>query len=67
MGYISRVQIIQRANNTRQFYLICPAPFAEAMELEKGEQVEWVIQDKYTIEIRRERPAKSRKGETHER
>jgi bifunctional DNA-binding transcriptional regulator/antitoxin component of YhaV-PrlF toxin-antitoxin module len=67
MGYLSRVQVIQRANNTRQFYLICPAPLAEAMELEKGEQIEWVIADKHTIEIRREKPTKARKGEVHER
>jgi bifunctional DNA-binding transcriptional regulator/antitoxin component of YhaV-PrlF toxin-antitoxin module len=53
MGYLSKVQVIERANNTRQFYLICPAPLAEAMELEKGEPIEWVIEDKATLILRR--------------
>jgi len=67
MGYLSRIQVIQRGNGSRQFYIMCPAPLAEALEIQKGEQIDWVIQDKYTIEIRRERPAKARKGEAHER
>lgn len=54
MGFISKVQVIERANNTRQFYFICPAPLAEAMEFEKGESIEWVVVDKSTLTIRRE-------------
>lgn len=53
MGYVSKVQLIERANRTRQFYLICPAPLAEAMELEKGEPIEWVIEDRHTLVIKR--------------
>jgi len=67
MGYITRVQVIERAKGSRQFYIMCPSPVAEALELKKGEQIDWVIQDKYTIEIRRERPAKGRKGEAYDR
>jgi hypothetical protein len=62
MGYLSRVQVIERKGGSRQFYIMCPSPLAEALELQKGEQIDWVIQDKYTIEIRRERPGKGRKG-----
>lgn len=47
------MQVIERANNTRQFYMICPAPLAEALELEKGEEVEWVIETNKKIIIRR--------------
>ena len=61
MGYLSKVQVIERANQTRQFYLICPAPLAEALELEKGEPLEWIIKDRHTFEIRRSRS--SRRGE----
>src|ERR1700683_1396912 len=43
MGYLSKVQLIERANRTRQFYLICPAPLAEALELQKGEAIEWIV------------------------
>jgi len=53
MGYLSKVQVIERANQTRQFYLICPAPLAEALELEKGEAIEWVVQDRATLLLRR--------------
>ena len=53
MGYLSKVQVIERANQTRQFYLICPAPLAEALELEKGEEIEWVVEDRATLVLRR--------------
>lgn len=53
MGYESSVQVIERANHTRQFYLICPAPLAEALELEKGEAIEWIVVDKHTLTIKR--------------
>lgn len=54
MGYISKLQVIQRGDKNRQYYLICPAPLAQALELEKGESVEWVIEDKTTITIKRQ-------------
>jgi bifunctional DNA-binding transcriptional regulator/antitoxin component of YhaV-PrlF toxin-antitoxin module len=53
MGYHSKLQVIQRGNRNRQYYLICPAPLAAALELEKGESLEWVIKDRYTFEVRR--------------
>ena len=69
MAYKSTVQVIERANDTRQFYLICPAPLARAMELEKGEIIDWVVEDKYTLVIKRARPSKStrRREVQHER
>ena len=53
MGFLSKVQVIERANNTRQFYLICPAPLAQALELQKGEEIEWVVEDKATLIVKR--------------
>lgn len=54
MGYRSKVQVILRGSNQqRQFYFICPAPLAEALEIEKGETIEWVVEDKRTLIIRR--------------
>lgn len=63
MAYISKLQVIERGHN-RQYYLICPAPLAAALELEKGESLEWVMKDKYTFEIRRAKP--SGKKASHE-
>jgi hypothetical protein len=54
MGFQSKVQVIERANKTRQFYFICPAPLAEAMEFKKGETIEWVVVDKCHLTIKRE-------------
>ena len=53
MGYQSRVQVIQRGGKNRQYYLICPAPLAQALEIEKGEIVEWVVEDKHTLLLKR--------------
>ena len=53
MGFVSKVQVIQRGERNRQFYFICPAPLAQALEIEKGEHIEWVVEDKQTLKIRR--------------
>jgi hypothetical protein len=53
MGYLTKVQVIERAKGQRQFYLICPAPLAQALEIEKGETIEWVVEDKWTLSVRR--------------
>jgi hypothetical protein len=62
MGYHSKIQVIERANRTRQFYLICPAPLAEALEFAKGEEIEWVVEDKATLVLKRPQAVSSRKG-----
>ncbi len=53
MAYRSTVQVIQRGEKNRQYYLICPAPLAQALEIEKGEVVEWVVEDRHTLRITR--------------
>ena len=53
MGYFSKVQVIQRGEKNRQYYLICPAPLAQALEMEKSETIEWVVEDKQTLILRR--------------
>ena len=66
MGYVSRVQVIERAGGSRQFYLMCPAQLAEALEMKKGEEIEWVVENKHTLVIRR-RPGRRREARPHER
>ena len=53
MGYISKIQVINRGPTNRQYYMICPASLAQALEIQKGELVEWVVEDKKTITLRR--------------
>jgi hypothetical protein len=68
MGYFSKVQVIERAKGQRQFYLICPAALAQALEMEKGETIEWVVEDKWTLRIRRgEAKAAQARRRSHER
>ena len=52
MGYPTRVQLIQR-QESQQWYINFPAPLAQAMEFQKGEVIEWVIQDRNTLVLRR--------------
>lgn len=56
MGYLASVQVIQRGGKNRQYYVICPAPLAQALEITKGEILEWVVEDKYTLTLKRTRP-----------
>ncbi|MGO8788608.1 MAG: hypothetical protein ACLQVL_14675 [Terriglobia bacterium] len=53
MAYESTVQVIQRGGKNRQWYLICPAPLAQALEIEKGEVIEWVVEDWHTLVLKR--------------
>jgi len=64
MGYQSTVQVIRRGGKNRQYYLICPAPLAQALEIEKGEVIEWVVEDKHTLILKRtpSRPSQPRRA-----
>ena len=66
MGYFSKLQVIQRGDKNRQYYLICPAPLAAALELEKGEELEWIIKDRHTFQIRRDKAAPRVPRSSHE-
>lgn len=61
MAYESTVQVIRRGEKNRQYYLICPAPLAQALEIEKGEIIEWVVEDTYRLTLRRRKRTRARK------
>jgi len=63
MAYLTKLQVIQRGGQNRQYYLSCPAPLAAALEMEKGEKLEWVIKDRNTFEIRRVQTDTRKKAE----
>jgi antitoxin component of MazEF toxin-antitoxin module len=44
MGFPTKIQLIKRANS-EQWYINFPSAVAQAMEFEKGEQVQWLIDD----------------------
>jgi len=52
MGYPTTVQLIAR-KNTEQWYVNFPAAVARALDFEKGEIVEWTIQSRSEITLKR--------------
>jgi hypothetical protein len=53
MGYPTKVQLINRKKTANQYYINFPTALAEAMEFEKGETVEWIIEDKANLVLHR--------------
>lgn len=54
MGYKTKVQMVNR-KYSKQYYVVMPVPLAEAIEIEKGEVVEWVVVDKQKLVLKRRR------------
>lgn len=52
MGHVVKIQRVDRGK-TRSFYLNFPVALADAMDVEKGEQFEWVLEDKNTVWLHR--------------
>ena len=52
MGYQTKVQLIKRAKSD-QWYINLPAQLAQAMEFEQSEPVEWFVEDKATLALKR--------------
>jgi antitoxin component of MazEF toxin-antitoxin module len=57
MGYPVKLQKVERPTN-RSFYINLPAALADAFQLVKGEDLEWFIEDKNTLILRRKNPIK---------
>ena len=58
MGYSVRIQKVERPTNT-SFYVNFPAALAAAARIEKGEEMEWLVEDRNTFILRRTRTRKS--------
>jgi hypothetical protein len=52
MGYPTKVQLIQR-KASEQWYINFPSAVAQAMDFSRGETVEWHIEDKSLLALRR--------------
>lgn len=52
MGFPTKVQLIKRVKS-EQWYINFPAAVAQAMEFARGEIVEWIIEDKGQLVLRR--------------
>jgi hypothetical protein len=58
MGFPTKIQLIKRAAS-EQWYINFPSAVAQAMEFERGEVVEWVIEDKQHLTLKRTKPSQS--------
>jgi hypothetical protein len=52
LGFPTKVQLIKR-QSSEQWYINFPSAVAQAMEFSRGETVEWIIEDKSTLALRR--------------
>ena len=48
MGYPVKIQKVERPTN-KSYYVNLPAALAAAVEIEKGEECEWLIDDRNTF------------------
>ena len=55
MGYPVKLQKVERPTN-RSYYINFPTAVAEALHVEKGEEFEWIIEDKNTLILKRMNP-----------
>lgn len=60
MGYPTKVQKVQRPTN-RSYYVNLPVALAEAIGVQKGEEMEWFLEDKNTLLLTRVRKQKMRR------
>jgi len=52
MGFPTKVQLIKR-QASQQWYINFPSAIAQAMEFSRGETVEWIVEDKALLALRR--------------
>lgn len=55
MAYKTKIQLIER-KTSEQWYIFFPMAIARAMEFEKSEELEIIIQSKTEITIKRKNP-----------
>ena len=52
MGYVTKIQKVERPTN-QSFYVNLPSALAQAMNIEKGEKFEWLIENKNLLLLQR--------------
>jgi len=57
MGHKIKIQRVERGT-TKSFYVNFPAALAEAARISKGEEMEWLLEDRDTFILRRVKPQK---------
>lgn len=60
MGYLTKIQKVERPTN-QSFYVNLPSALAQAMDIEKGEEFEWIIENKNLLILQRVKKIKNKK------
>ena len=58
MGHPTKIQLIKR-QTSEQWYVNFPAALTQAMEFDKGEVWEWIVEDNNQLVLRRQIPVAS--------
>lgn len=58
MGYPVKLQKVERPTN-RSYYINFPTALAEAIQAQKGEEFEWLLEDRNTLILQRLKPISS--------
>lgn len=57
MGFVTKIQRVDRPTN-QSFYVILPSALAQSFGVEKGEEFEWIIEDKNILLLQRSKAKK---------
>ena len=52
MSYKTKIQKVNRPTN-QSYYVNLPSTLAQAMNIEKGEEFEWILEDKNMLLLKR--------------
>ena len=58
-GYVVKLQKVERPTN-RSYYINFPVALAEALNMVKGEEFVWIVEDKNTLVLKRMKARKPR-------
>ncbi len=58
-GYVVKLQKVERPTN-RSYYINFPVALAEALNMVKGEEFVWIVEDKNTLILKRNKARKPR-------
>lgn len=64
-GYVVKLQKVERPTN-RSYYVNFPVVLAEAMDMRKGEEFSWIVEDKNTLIFKRKKTRTPRTPKTME-
>jgi antitoxin component of MazEF toxin-antitoxin module len=60
MGYTTKIQKVERPTN-QSFYVNLPSALAQSMNINKGEEFEWIVENKNLLILKRVNPVKPSK------